>query len=99
MATAVATPGFFKNFITANGWNRGAKAYENRNPANTDYELMGCFFVVLHGGRRGARRGRRLKRGPTRVGAWCRRQSALRFCFARRTRLLSQRRVLQRHDA
>jgi acyl-CoA reductase-like NAD-dependent aldehyde dehydrogenase len=42
MATAVA-PRVFKNFINGE-WveSRGGKAYENRNPANTD-ELIGMF--------------------------------------------------------
>jgi len=42
MATAVA-PRIFKNFINGE-WveSRSGKAYENRNPANTD-ELIGMF--------------------------------------------------------
>src|SRR5260370_1900971 len=42
MATAVA-PRLFKNFINGE-WveSRSGKAYENRNPANTD-ELVGMF--------------------------------------------------------
>ena len=42
MATAVA-PRVFKNFINGE-WveSRSGKAYENRNPANTD-ELIGMF--------------------------------------------------------
>ena len=42
MATAVA-PRLFKNFINGE-WveSRSGKAYENRNPANTD-ELIGMF--------------------------------------------------------
>jgi len=42
MATAVA-PRVFKNFIHGE-WveSRSGKAYENRNPANTD-ELVGMF--------------------------------------------------------
>jgi len=42
MATAVA-PRIFKNFINGE-WveSRSGKAYENRNPANTD-ELVGMF--------------------------------------------------------
>ena len=42
MATA-ASPRVFKNFINGE-WveSRSGKAYENRNPANTD-ELVGMF--------------------------------------------------------
>jgi len=52
MATAVA-PRMFKNFINGE-WveSRSGKAYENRNPANTD-ELIGLFFE-----QRGCGRGR-----------------------------------------
>jgi acyl-CoA reductase-like NAD-dependent aldehyde dehydrogenase len=46
MATAVA-PRMFKNFINGE-WvdSRGGKAYENRNPANTD-EMIGMFVSSL----------------------------------------------------
>lgn len=47
MATAVA-PRVFKNFINGE-WveSRSGKAYENRNPANTD-ELVGMFVASAH---------------------------------------------------
>src|SRR5207237_842374 len=44
MATAVA-PRIFKNFINGESVeSRSGKAYENRNPANTD-ELVGMFVA------------------------------------------------------